>query len=102
MKAVLKIKAKRTNVGPGVCSYDAEAKVNDGDIVYVHVNWGDGPKHYTVCAESIWKFMTKGGTGSLPEFSEEYSTLTGASESAYRAVFELLDGVLSAIANGVE
>ena len=33
MKAILKIKAKRTNIGPGVCSYDAEAKVNDGDIV---------------------------------------------------------------------
>ena len=61
MKQIIDIRTDRTLAAPGVYAFDAEAKVRDletQEVVYVHVNWCDDFKHYTVSKESVSLFMT--------------------------------------------
>ena len=102
MKNVIEMRATRTLAGPGVYAYDAEAMVREHETqkeVWLHVNWYDGMKHYTVCEKSMWAFMVNcedDGEG-FPEYLEEYEKLSDAKKSEYGKVFAELNRMLSLI-----
>ena len=96
---IKELKGKVTTGGPGMWAFDAEAIVEDnGKTLYIHANWYDDFKHYTVSERSMFDFMT-GASGEDPEvqYLEEYQSLRGAAKSKYYSAIKAANAVINAI-----
>lgn len=96
---IKELRGKLTMAGPGSWAFDAEAVVDDnGKTVYVHANWYDDFKHYTVSTQSRFDFLA-GNTDDAPDGTvlEEYKSLRGAAKSKYIAAIKAANAVMNSL-----